>query len=536
MKIEIEHSKSLRWLLGFALGIIAVVWVSYLAVGRSIIERLHGGEVIGGVVLEGRLLHPVEFYFHKADALLFAISVLVLIVAVYGFLLVRQRHAVADYLRKDLFWRRPRASALQSSFRERPLRQEHRAAIFCLFVVFLALYVFAGARWLDSPAISEDSLLFEADPLLTATDMTDAETGIRSTPARHPLLVLFVNPLGSVLGFVMPGLTAALLINGLFGALGVVLAFLVLDRWGLRLAHAMLLAALFGMTMSQLFFGTLPETYALAACTLLIIFLLTVVALRNQQIDVWHWVAAGVLAAGVTYTNIAQAWICFAMVAVVLARQREPYESPLPAILVYPLAVKITVAVLAVVQTLLYPSTQLFFLPGAQVTSFGYLSLQLLTHLWQLVSRELPHFLLTNVTGAVPALMAWPGTSLPAVTYDAPLQFTPLGFAAAWLWLALFVGGTLMLFRAEREDRTLCGILAACAAYNFILHSFFGIGETGRVEFFLYSPHFTFAVIAMVMIPLIRRVKTAAVPITALLVLLVLNNLDVLSRILAIYE
>ena len=122
------------------------------------------------------------------------------------------------------------------------------------------------------------------------------------------------------------------------------------------------------------------------------------------------------------------------------------------------------------------------------------------------------------------------------MTYDAPLQFTPLGFAAAWLWLALFVGGTLMLFRAEREDRTLCGILAACAAYNFILHSFFGIGETGRVEFFLYSPHFTFAVIAMVMIPLIRRVKTAAVPITALLVLLVLNNLDVLSRILAIYE
>jgi hypothetical protein len=263
---------------------------------------------------------------------------------------------------------------------------------------------------------------------------------------------------------------------------------------------------------------------------------LTLVSLRARQVDLWLWIIAGVLTAGVTYTNIVQAWICFAVVTIAIARQRDSSESPLPAILIYPLVVKLALVVLIAVQKLFYPSAALFFLPDAQATSYGYLSLELLTHPWQLVTRELPHFLLTNVVGAVPALMAWPGTTLAAVTYDSALQFTPFGLAAAWLWLVLFIGGTLILFQAQRENRVICGALATCVAYNFVLHSFFGIGETGRVEFFLYSSHFTFAVMAMAFVPLLKQMRSAVIPISVLLALLTLNNLDILSRILTIYE
>ena len=515
-----------------ALAIIAAVWVAYFTVGCARIADHYAGRTPSayGIVFEGRGEHPLEFYYRHAESLLITASWMLLAAAICLFFLIQKRRQIAAELLREHGWH---AQATCESFRARPLKRGRWLAMLGLFAVFFALYWWQGSRLLGSPAVSEDSLLFEADPRLTINDMTDFRADHFSTPSRHPVFVLLTNPPGSLISWIMSPEHAALLMNSLFGALGVVLAFLVFDRWRQSLLPSLALALLFGVTMSQMFFGSLPETYALAACTLLVIYGLTVISVQQKRVDFWPWVLAGVLAMGVTATNGIQALICFAVAARVAHKDDGRPVAAL--VLLFTIEVGAIVIALAVIQKAIYPAADVFFWPFSQTVTFGYIDYSALAHPFALVARELKHFALINVVGSAPQTMAWPGTELPALTYESPLRFLMSGWIAAGLWLAMLRTGFVTGFRGNREFTPVVRAFLLCIGFNFLLHVLYGTGVTGRQELFLYSAHWTFVILFLATYAWAFTHRMTAFAMAGVAAVLAVNNLSILWHILSVY-
>lgn len=505
----------------------------YIVAGRRLILDLYLGRIsnVWGITFEGRGDHPIEFYYRHAESLLITASWMLFATTVYLFFLIQKRRQIATELRREHGWH---AHAIRESFRERPLIRTQWMVMFGLLLVFFALYFWQGSQFLRSPAVSEDSLLFEADPRFAVNDMTNFRADYYSAPSRHPLFVLMTNPVGSLLSWVVSPFHAALILNSLFGALGVALVFLVFDRWRQSLLPGLPLALCSGVTMSQLFFGSLPETYALAACTLLVLYGLTIISIQQKRVDFWPWVIAGVLAMGITATNAVQAVICFAVAAKVAHKNDGRPVSAL--VLLYTIELGAIVIALAVVQKAIYPAADVFFWPWVQRVSFGYVDYSALAHPFTLAARELQHFVLANVVGPVPQPIPWPGTSLPALTYDTAPHFALLGWIGAALWLGILVAGIFTAVRYRAEDRSVLKAFLLCVGFGFLLHTFFGIGVTGRQEIFLYSAHWNFLVLFLATATWAYRKRVTAVVFLLTALVLFANNSGILWHILSLYE
>lgn len=515
-----------------ALGFFAAAWIAYFAVGRERIADLYSGRVTSayGVTLEGRSEHPIEFYYRHAESLLITASWMLLVAVIYLFFLIRKRREIVAELRREHGWHAP---AIRESFRERPLNRARWIVMLGLLLAFFVLYAWQGSKLLTSPAVSEDSLLFGADPRFTANDMTNFRADYYSTPSRHPLFVLMTNPPGSLLSWIVSPFHAALILNSLFGALGAALAFLVFDRWRQSLLPSLALALFFGVTMSQMFFGSLPVTYALAACSLLVLYGLTIISIQQKRVDFWPWVVAGVVAMGVTATNAMQAVICFAFAARVAHSNDGRPVSAL--VLLYTVELGAIVIVLAVVQKAIYPAADLFFWPFDQRVSLGYVDYSGLAHPFTLIARELKHFVLVNIVGPLPQPIPWPATNLPALTYDAPLRFLTLGWISAGLWFVMLITGIVAAFRRDGESKPVLRAFLLCIVFSFLLHSFYGIGVTGRQEIFLYSAHWTFLVLFLATAAWAFANRVTAIAIAGLAAVLAINNISILRHILSVY-
>jgi hypothetical protein len=184
----------------------------------------------------------------------------------------------------------------------------------------LAALVFAGHLWLalrlDALGLFERfNTLFGADPNLRLESLRRSDALFRVPhPGLSYLLGIPVRALGRAAAAVLPGDPApdqvvrsiALGVAPLASALTCLILLRLFRRLGFSFAAAFALTLLSAVSMSAIVFGSMPETYAVSA---LAIALACALFLRSRERRGFGaelgWLGVGVLAAGVTITNIA---------------------------------------------------------------------------------------------------------------------------------------------------------------------------------------------------------------------------------------
>lgn len=437
-----------------------------------------------------------------------------------------------------------------------------------VLAAFFALYSVAGTRLSQTTAFSEDDILFELDTPRVIGDMTLPRASHYRTKV-HPLYVMLANPWGVLATklsaaevkvkarplpvllekpgggmektWIGPEVNAAVLLNSFLGAAGVALGFVFFLFFAKRLLDAALLACLFGLSASQLFLSVVPDTASLAICSLLVTYILFLRALETGRSRLPVWILAGVFSLGVTTTNLAQTVACFAVGDFVVNRQRGLWRLGirLLGLLAGVLAVA---AALAMLQRALYPSSNLFFLPDAYREDLDFASLQVLRSPLPVLVQLFRNFSWINFIAPTPSACALPDHKLPGLTFASSLDFSVPGIIAAVIWFGLWLA---LAFGALRRRRTKAGTrsvrrplavgLLLCLLFNLLLHSVYGVGEKGRIEYFLYTGNFSFLVLALWALPLSRPGKTVRVLLLALVFCMGINNLLVFSEVSGFY-
>jgi hypothetical protein len=364
---------------------------------------------------------------------------------------------------------------------------------------------------------------FDADLGSWTVDLARPQGPHLRTPI-HPLSILLLNPLGSAIRTVLRAAhvdlaarLAAQWLCAVAGALAVGVFRVLLARIGVGTARARLWTLLYATSATQVVFSTLPESYAFSALSLVLVFAVA----AGRRPAWWARLAAGVLAFGVTVTNL---------VAVALARASDlDWRRAGRSLLTWSAhvgAVLLATAALSLVQRALYPTAPLFFAAGGLAGGYAsYLSVpdtagEAVKRLAGVVSH-------VGFAGlCAPALQLVGPASARGVRFaDVPLLTpTPLSAVHWLLWaLVLFqaVRGTVTAgargapFAAGRAS----GVVAALwlwLAFVVVLHCVFG------TWLFLYSGHWVFALVAVAARGIEARDDTIRRTATALLVVLVI--------------
>jgi hypothetical protein len=404
-------------------------------------------------------------------------------------------------------------------------------AVLASFAASFALYLAVGQALAPSRMFGRADLALGTDVPRVIADLTRFEANHYRTKV-HPLFVILLNPPGlllkELLGAPRP---AALLLNAAFGALGVALFHALLRASGVAEARAALWTAVFGLSASQLFFGSVPETYVFSGASLLLLFLLFV----RRRAKGAPFLAASVFSFGMTISNLA---------VVVWLRARAADWSrgfwPLvPSLLSFTAAVVGLAAALAMLQASWYPRARLFFGPSAlrEEAQYAYLPGSPAALGRRLASLG-ANALLFNL--AAPRLVVEKAGQRYPVTAFAPPgpgALRPLGVVHAALWGAALATAVGWAARRGFHRQLAAQALAGCLGFHLVLHFFYG--ETP----FLYSCQFTFALIALVALaaePRLAAAPEAGARAAALLGVLVAlqtaNNAAFLYELGAIYR
>jgi hypothetical protein len=330
----------------------------------------------------------------------------------------------------------------------------------------------------------------------------------------HPISVLLLNPAGSALrqplrvagaertAWLASGLLCAVAGGFTVGAFRVLLARLGVAQW--RARHWTLL---FGCSATQIFFSAVPESYAFSALSLVLVF---VVAARGNSSPLIR-VAAGVFSFGITVTNI----VAVGLTSATAAARRRP-GGRLRAWTVEIGAVVLATAALSLAQRAVYPTAQLFFVPGplppgqAEAFSVPPTAGAALAR----VATVASHVGFAGLAAPRPMVgVDRDGDTIIDFAKTALLTPTPAGAGHWLLWVLVLVQAGRGLARAAPTPAT--SALALWLGFEAALHFFFG------TSLFLYSGHWVFAVVALAAAGLeARPFGTPRVTAAALLALL----------------
>ena len=410
----------------------------------------------------------------------------------------------------------------------------HNRVAFGLAIAFAALYAAFGLLLAGTPAFLEYDLLFEIDTPRSVEDFA-VFRGSHDRTSVHPIFVLLVNPVGSLLSLLVGSPeTAAVLLNALLGGAAVGLAFLLFRRLAADRLGGLLAALLFGFSASQLVCGSVPSAATLATCALLATHIVFLDALDGGRVRRLRWLAVGVLSMGGTTTNLAQPLITRGLLALRETRFR-PSWGVARLLLVYGASVVALTAALATLQKLIYPSSRVFFTLRAFVRELPFVDLWILREPGAVLPRVLEQFVWVNVVAPLPAISPIEGKVIPAVTFAASREFLAVGWVATALWAAWLAAGLLSIRKLDAARVTFVGGVLLCLGFNLALHSVYGIGEKGKIELLLYSGNFTFLSIAVGAVMLCRGGWAPRLWAAALVATAAANNLRVLATILGVY-
>jgi hypothetical protein len=377
-------------------------------------------------------------------------------------------------------------------------------------------------------------LVFDADVPSRIIDLTRVG-GAHYRTQLHPLFVLLLNPLGLLLraglhalGVEPSGRLAAILLTSAAGAAGVALVFAWLRRALGSGPRSLLWTLLFGLSSSQMVFGSIPETFVFSGLSLVAAFL---VASAPRPFPLR--LGASVACFGMALSNIG---------AVFAARADSLWPDGRRKALVSAgglvVATVLVTAPLAALQLWIYPRTVPFYAWGGvdkQDRSSFYRpasAREAFAH----ATNVGAHFVLFNL--AAPRLeVQGAGTPYPTVDFpDASLAaFRPAGLAHAVLWAALLGLAAAGLVALRGAWTPPIRGVALWLAMNAALHSVFGVSP------FLYSCQWTFAVVVLAALGAeawARDARRRRVVLAALVVVVVLQawtNAQLFAEIVSVF-
>jgi hypothetical protein len=367
-----------------------------------------------------------------------------------------------------------------------------------LFLAFFLLYAFWGYRILSSSVHTEvNDILFQIDHVRGIQDSA-VFTARHARTHVHPIYVLLVNPIGSSLSYLLYPGSAAVLLNAFTAAAGVALAFVFFTIFSHNPFNASLLSLIFGFSMSQLVFGSVPDTTSRAVCSLILTYVLFLLSLRGAKVGLRYWIPAGILSLGITITNFAQTVICFTVAVWIRSGDARTYAAIVRRVSVYVAAVIGATAVAALAQKMIYPGSRLFFKVAILRRELEqYADYLIFEDPGRVVGLLAKHFFLVNLAAPLPSIYLLPNKEVPSVTFAVSWSYLPIGWVAAVIGVA-FIGYSISrVFSPSCANRSfLIGILL-CLLFNLFLHCFYGMAEREVIELFVYSGNFTFLVLML---------------------------------------
>lgn len=402
-----------------------------------------------------------------------------------------------------------------------------------LFTCFLSVYFTTSNLLAKTHVFEQYNVLFEIDTPRVIGDLTESSANHYRTSV-HPIYVLMMNPLGSLLKNMLgSSVLAAIFINSFFGAVAVGLIFCLFILLRMDIINAALLSILFGMSTSQLVFSVVPDTPSLAICSLLFTHLLFLVSLQQRKKYLVLWVVGGVFSLGVTTTNFVQTLICFVLSAQGICKSKSRQSIVLQTGLFLILVVGVTI-LLSLIQKFLYPSTTLFFTFGAYSLEKPYVSLLVLSQPLKVIIELMKNFFLINVIAPLPRVFTMPETALSAMSFSGVWTFTLSGCLAASLWLFALTRGVSGIVFGQRKISVFCLGIVSCLVFNVVLHCFYGVASEDQIELFIYTGNVTFLVLLFLGQSMLLKQLFTRVLLAALIFGVGFNNFIVMKKIISV--
>lgn len=347
------------------------------------------------------------------------------------------------------------------------------------------------ARALNHPALNINTVLFESDagPWMSILGSPDQDVINRSV---HPLVLITLRPLVRFVTLFMADQwqLAPMLVVAAISGLCVLMAWIFVKRAAQQQTYAFIFALMLGSTSTQIFFGSITDTY-IFGMTSLIFFLLLIQAKENRLSVL---VPAGLLVFGITITNIAQSVIGLFF-----------NQFGFKRLVRYGLILITTAVALTVLTSALYPNRQtFFFVPGDLAFETNFVKpvydspAERLLERFKMVSRTM---LLYGVVAPKPLEVVADKPPRPTIdlkTFDARTHtfasYKGLANIPLVLWLVLLAGSFVFFIKGLRTSPhtpLMLGLLGSLA-FNFLLHMNYG------TELFLYTPFWTYALILFV--------------------------------------
>ena len=347
-------------------------------------------------------------------------------------------------------------------------------------------YAAVGLSFSEGALMEKDDLVFQADVPRVVTELTRT-AGRHYRTKVHPAFVLLLNPPGRALRAVLgrPRL-AAIVLTALAGGAAVAALRQMLLGAGLPALLASLWALVFATSSAQLFFGSVPESFAYSAASLILLFALHARGAPPAIVSV----LAGVAAFGMVITNVV------AVGLLELARPRNGWRRLAGAAATI-LAVTVLAAGLAALQKRLYPDSVPFYSRGSLSEEPAYVQVPAGAAATARARDVTAHLVLFNL--AAPELAVTKAAARFPVTTFVPLglgSLRPAGWVHAALWLGLIGLAGFRLARATEGRSPLLAPLGLWIAFNAALHLVYG------EDLFLYTEQWTFAVVALVALAL----------------------------------
>ena len=298
----------------------------------------------------------------------------------------------------------------------------------------------------------------------------------------HPLFAIFFKPFGSRLASQIGAPNAARTLNTSIAAIGIVLFYWFLRMTGLSRLHSGLGAGILAGTASHVVYGAIPETYAFASASLILLALIFVLV-QNERMFQIAMIPASVFSMGITLTNFVFAAILFC------ARflKRTSKIKQLYYFTTFCMIVAGLFLALLFLQKWVYPNTRDFFSKHLYESNRAFLSAAILETPFVRIANRTPHLFLHNVVapGIVRHRPAFPATSeLSTLTL---VTFIVYGCV---LLFSIYLIARFRLYRTR--------IFLALLVYFLFQWIFFLIyGD----EPHLYTSHYTFALIALMAFP-----------------------------------
>lgn len=326
------------------------------------------------------------------------------------------------------------------------------------------LSIYAGDTW------------FQADLPRTAANMLHVDSQHFRTNV-HPIVSLITIPLTHAIGLLWAGTDAQLatrlvaIAGGLWAAgLYTLSRCLGAARW-----RGLIFTALGVSSGSFIFWFSVPETYGLGSLTILIVLILGA-RLPAKQYSDSTYIAASAASLSFTITN----WMAGIALSLMSGSWRRAIRITLITL--------VLVAVLAVVQKLLIPSSTLFFLPSRG-------ELRFVNHAFGGgVVQKLTALLLHSFAAPEPSVRAVvnPYWSILSMQFSPAGSGSQFGIAALCLWIGLLVMGLWGAWLNRRRPFVM--VLGLILAGQIGLHLLYGD------ESFLYTLHLMPLFVALAML------------------------------------